>query len=69
MPVRAADTRATTAMKAFFQLCLLTFRGELDPLVAEDWLEQVARALDTILVMEEELRVLFALYQLHGDTL
>ncbi|GFZ13896.1 hypothetical protein Acr_24g0000860 [Actinidia rufa] len=41
--------------------------GESDPLVAEDWLEQVTRALDTILVTEEELRVLFASYQLQGD--
>ncbi|GFZ14435.1 hypothetical protein Acr_24g0006250 [Actinidia rufa] len=30
-----------------------TFKGESDPLVAEDWLEQVTRALDTILTMEE----------------
>ncbi|GFZ11681.1 hypothetical protein Acr_23g0000660 [Actinidia rufa] len=41
--------------------------GELDPLMAEDWPEQVTRVLDTILVMEEELRVLFASYQLQGD--
>ena len=51
-------------MKAFLQLCPSTFRGEPDPLVVEDMLEQVARALDMILVTEEELRVLFASYQL-----
>ena len=38
-------------------------------MVVEDWLEQVTRALDTILVTEEELRVLFASYQLQGDAL
>ncbi|GFS35027.1 hypothetical protein Acr_00g0037430 [Actinidia rufa] len=43
--------------------------GEPDPFVAEDCLEQVIRALDTILVMEEELRVLFTSYQLQGDAL
>ncbi|GFS30929.1 hypothetical protein Acr_00g0014840 [Actinidia rufa] len=37
--------------------------GEPDPLMAKDWLEQVTRALDTILVTDEELRVLFASYQ------
>ena len=32
-------------------------------------MEQVTRALDTILVTEEELKVLFASYQLQGDSL
>ena len=64
--VRVADTRTTTTMKAFLQLRPPTFRGEPDPLVAEDWLEQVTRALDTILVTDEELRVLFTSYQLQG---
>ena len=54
LSARAADTRATTAMKIFFQLCPPIFRGKPDPLVAEDWLEQVTKALDTILVTEEE---------------
>ncbi|GFS32096.1 hypothetical protein Acr_00g0020820 [Actinidia rufa] len=60
-----------TAIKqvAFLQLRPPTFRGEPDLLVAEDELEQVTRALDTILVTEEELRVLFASYQLQGDAL
>ncbi|GFY91089.1 hypothetical protein Acr_07g0012850 [Actinidia rufa] len=69
VPVRTAESRATTAMKAFLQLRPPTFKGEPDPLVAEDWLEQVTRALDTILVTEEDLRVLFASYQLQGDAL
>ena len=60
VPVRAAD------MPAFLQLHPPTFQGELYPLVVEDWLEQVTRALDMILVMEKDLRVLFALYQLQG---
>ena len=66
---RAVDTRAIMAMKAFLQLRPPTFRGEPDPLIAEDWLEQVTGALDTILVTNEELRVLFASYQLQGDAL
>ncbi|GFY88836.1 hypothetical protein Acr_06g0007760 [Actinidia rufa] len=69
VPVRTAESRATTAMKAFLQLRPPTFKGEPDPLVAEDWLEQVTRALDTILVTEEDLRVLFESYQLQGDAL
>ena len=69
VPVRVEDSRSTTAIKAFLQLCLPTFRGELDPLVVEDWLEQVTRALDTIFVIEEELKVFFASYQLQGDSL
>ncbi|GFS29011.1 hypothetical protein Acr_00g0004970 [Actinidia rufa] len=69
VPVRTAESRATTAMKAFLQLRPPTFKGEPDPLVVEDWLEQVTRALDTILVTEEDLRVLFASYQLQGDAL
>ena len=69
VPIRATENRATTAMKAFLQLRPPTFKGEPDPLVAEDWLEQVTRALDTILVTEEDLRVLFASYQLQGDAL
>ncbi|GFZ21161.1 hypothetical protein Acr_29g0003230 [Actinidia rufa] len=60
VPIRATENRATTAMKAFLQLRPPTFKGEPDPLVAEDWLEQITRALDTILVTEKELRVLFA---------
>ena len=60
--VRVADFRVTTAIKAFLQFCPPTFRGELDPLVAEDLLDQVTRALDTILVTDEKLRVLFASY-------
>ena len=67
--VRAADSRATTAMKAFLQLRPPTFKGEPNSLVAKDWLEQVTRALDTILITEEELRVLFASYQLQEDAL
>ncbi|GFZ02656.1 hypothetical protein Acr_15g0012640 [Actinidia rufa] len=67
--VRMAESRATTAMKAFLQLRPLTFKGEPDPLVAEDWLEQVTRVLDTILVTEKDLRVLFASYQLQGNAL
>ena len=63
VPIRAADTRDTTAMKAFLQLHPPTFRGKSDPLVSEDWLEQVMRALDMILTTKEDLRVLFALYQ------
>ena len=50
VPIRAVDTRATMAMKAFLQLRLPTFQGEPDPLVVEDWLEQVTKALDMILV-------------------
>ncbi|GFY91469.1 hypothetical protein Acr_07g0016650 [Actinidia rufa] len=69
VPVRVADSRTTTAMKAFLQLCPPTFKGEPDLLMVEDWLEQVTRALDTILVADEELRVLFASYQLQGDAL
>ncbi|GFZ21059.1 hypothetical protein Acr_29g0002210 [Actinidia rufa] len=69
VPVKTAESRATTAMKAFLQLRPPTFKGEPDPLVAEDWLEQVTRALDIILVTEEDLRVLFASYQLQGDAL
>ncbi|GFZ21162.1 hypothetical protein Acr_29g0003240 [Actinidia rufa] len=60
VPIRATENRATTAMKAFLQLRPPTFKGEPDPLVAEDWLEQITKALDTILVIEKELRVLFA---------
>ncbi|GFS41723.1 hypothetical protein Acr_00g0076060 [Actinidia rufa] len=59
VPIRTAENKATTAIKAFLQLHPPTFKGEPDPLVAEDWLEQVTRALDTILVIEEDLRVLF----------
>ncbi|GFS31997.1 hypothetical protein Acr_00g0020330 [Actinidia rufa] len=50
-------------------ICPPTFKGEPDPLVAKDWLEQVTRELDTILVTEEDLRVLFASYQLQEDAL
>ncbi|GFS43664.1 hypothetical protein Acr_00g0086290 [Actinidia rufa] len=69
VPVRTAESRATTDMKTFLQLRPPTFKGEPDPLVAEDWLEQVTRALDTNLVTEEDLRVMFASYQLQGDAL
>ena len=62
--VRAAKSKAATAMEAFLQLHPPMFKGESDPLVAEDWLEQATRALDTILVTEEKLRLLFASYQL-----
>ncbi|GFY91098.1 hypothetical protein Acr_07g0012940 [Actinidia rufa] len=40
VPVRMSESRATMAMKAFLQLRPLTFKGEPNPLVAEDWLEQ-----------------------------
>ncbi|GFZ09171.1 hypothetical protein Acr_20g0009790 [Actinidia rufa] len=40
VPVRAVDTRATKTMKVFLQLRPPTFKGEPDPLIAEDWLEQ-----------------------------
>ncbi|GFY96886.1 hypothetical protein Acr_11g0011920 [Actinidia rufa] len=46
VPARAADTRATTAMKAFLQLRPPTFKGEPDPLMAEDWLEQWWRTVE-----------------------
>ena len=40
---RVKDSKATTAMKAFLQLHPPTIRGEPDPLIVEDWLEQVTR--------------------------
>ena len=55
VPVRAVNSRTTTAMKAFLQLRPPTFEGESVPLVVKDWLEQVTKALQTILVTEEEL--------------
>ncbi|GFY98043.1 hypothetical protein Acr_12g0005840 [Actinidia rufa] len=63
VPVRMAESRATMTMKAFLQLRPPTFKEEPDSFVVEDWLEQVTKALDTILVTEEDLRVLFASYQ------
>ena len=69
VPIRAADSRVTMAMKDFLQLCPPTFRGEPNLLVAEDWLEQVTKALDTYWVSPKEFRVLFASYQLQGDAL
>ena len=69
VPARAENSRATTAMKAFLQLCPPTFSGEPDLLITKDWLEQVTRVLDTILVTDEELGGLFASYQLQGDAL
>ncbi|GFY91000.1 hypothetical protein Acr_07g0011960 [Actinidia rufa] len=57
VPIRATNSKATTAMKAFLQLRPLVFKAEPDLLVTEDWLQQVTRALDMILVMGEELRV------------
>ncbi|GFS30291.1 hypothetical protein Acr_00g0011220 [Actinidia rufa] len=53
VPVRMVESKATTSMKAFLQLHPPTFKGETDPSVAENWLEQVTRALDTILTVEE----------------
>ncbi|GFS45340.1 hypothetical protein Acr_00g0095600 [Actinidia rufa] len=69
VPIRAMESRATIAMKAFIQLRPPTFKREPDLLVAEDWLKQVTRVLNTIFVIEEELRALFASYQLQGDAL
>ncbi|GFY99323.1 hypothetical protein Acr_13g0007240 [Actinidia rufa] len=39
VPVRVVDYRATTVVKAFLQLRPPTFKGELDPLMAKDWLD------------------------------
>ena len=69
MPIRVVNSRATTAMKAFLQLRPPTFRSEPDSLIAKDWLKHVTRALDTILMTEEELRILCASDHLQGDAL
>ncbi|GAB2287191.1 hypothetical protein Dimus_039809 [Dionaea muscipula] len=54
-------------MREFQRLNPPTFDGAVDPLEAEEWLEQVTQILDTLQIMEEDLRVSFATFQLRGD--
>ncbi|GAB2283252.1 hypothetical protein Dimus_039585 [Dionaea muscipula] len=61
------EPRATSAMREFQRLNPPTFDGAVDPLEAEEWLEQVTQILDTLQIMEEDLRVSFATFQLRGD--
>ena len=69
VPIRAADTRATTAMKAFLQLRPSTFQSESGPLVAEDWLEQVTRVLRHNSSDGGRLASVICTYQLQGVAL
>ncbi|GAB2274029.1 hypothetical protein Dimus_039065 [Dionaea muscipula] len=62
-----AESRATSAMREFQRLNPPTFDGAVNPLEAEEWLEQVTQILDTLQIMEEDLRVSFATFQLRGD--
>ncbi|XP_059663637.1 uncharacterized protein LOC132309338 [Cornus florida] len=62
-----SGSRAITAMREFRRMDPPEFRGKLDPMVAEDWMEQVKKILDTIRVHENELRVSFTSFQFTGD--
>ncbi|GAB2280672.1 hypothetical protein Dimus_015299 [Dionaea muscipula] len=64
---REPEPRATSAMREFQRLHPPEFNGEADPLIAEEWLEQITQMFDTLRIHEEDLRVSFAAYQLRGD--
>lgn len=45
--INGGQNRALQALSEFKRLNPLTFDGVKDPLVAEDWLEQIQKILDT----------------------
>jgi len=44
-----------------------SYGGEPDPLVAESWLDQIERILDTLGIREDQMRVTLAVYQFTGE--
>uniref|UniRef100_A0A5B6ZSV1 CCHC-type domain-containing protein n=1 Tax=Davidia involucrata TaxID=16924 RepID=A0A5B6ZSV1_DAVIN len=61
------ESSAILAMGEFQRLKPPTFSGEPDPLIAEEWLARVTKILDTLQIVEDNLRVSFAVLQLQGD--
>ena len=44
-----------------------SYGGEPDPLVAESWVEQIERILDTLGIKEDKMRVNLTVYQFTGE--
>ena len=54
-------------MRESYRLAPPTFHGQADPLAAEEWLEEITRILETLGIVEEDLRVRFATFQLRDE--
>ena len=54
-------------LREFCKMNPPTFSGELDPLVAEDWLKQITKVLNGMKVTDDETRVLLVTFQHKAD--
>ena len=66
-PVGRSEVSTAQALRDFLRLSPPAFHGEPDPIVAEEWLQQITRDLDTSEITDGRLRVSFAVRQLKGD--
>ena len=69
-PVRPrgqSEVSTAQALRDFLRFSPPAFHGEPDPIVAEEWLQQITRDLDTSEITDGRLRVSFAVRQLKGD--
>ena len=61
------ESRELVAAREFKRQNPPSYGEEPDPLVAESWVEQIERILDTLGIMEDKMRVSLAVYQFTGE--
>ena len=61
---RRPIVRSGAALREFCKLNPPTFSGELDPLLAEDWLKQIMKVLNGMKVVDDETKIMLATFQL-----
>jgi len=66
-PVQTPEIRAMSAMRDFYLLKPPTFQGQSDAVVAAEWMGQIVRTFDALLIYEEDLRVRLASFQFRGN--
>ena len=61
------SARFKEAMKEFYKMNPLSFDSLGDPTVAGHWLSQIHKTFDTVWIIEDDMKVSFASYQLVGE--
>ncbi|KAM1369891.1 hypothetical protein ACFX15_039700 [Malus domestica] len=60
------ETKAMIAMREFKRQNPPIFKGEANPTIAEEWLEDIEKILDALKIEEANLRITLAVYQSSG---
>ena len=63
---QSRGANSSVSIKDFYRMNLSMFYGESDPMIAEDWLELIIKALDALKVTDDATYILLATYQFKG---